>query len=110
VQKAHLFASPGGLIPDLVIQITDQGGTRWLMIEVKGGYRRGVADSARAATRDLLGYRRAFGEALAQQQGAYGLGYAWGGGLAPSQASEIMLCTPDSLPGALELFLKQPGG
>jgi len=105
VQKAHLFSTRSGLIPDLVIKTTDRASTRWLIIEAKGGYKRGVADSARAATQDLLAYRRAFGSALKHQSGVYGLGYAWGAELMPSEDSEIMLCTPDSLPRALEMVL-----
>ena len=35
----------------------------------------------------------------------YGLGVAWGAALAPSEASEITLCTPDTLPRALESIL-----
>jgi hypothetical protein len=107
VQNAHLFSHRSGLIPDLVLKTCDGASTRWLMIEVKGGYKRGVADSARAATQDLLAYRRAFGSALQHQSGVYGLGYAWGAALMPSDDSEIMLCTPDSLPRALEMVLSQ---
>jgi hypothetical protein len=101
IQRAHDFAGTGGLIPDLVVGLRRGGTTRWLLIEVKGGTKRGVADSARAATLDLLAYRRAFGPALAGQPGPYGLGYAWGAELVPSTESEIALCTPDSLSQAL---------
>ncbi len=105
IQRAHDFAGTGGLIPDLVFRLRRGGATRWLLIEVKGGPKRGVADSARAAARDLLAYRRAFGPVLAGQPGPYGLGYAWGAGLAPSAESEIVLCTPDTLSQALGLLL-----
>ena len=81
--------------------------TRWILIEVKGGPKRGVRDSARAATHDLLAYRRAFGPALAERPGPYGLGYAWGAGLTPSADAEIVLCTPDTLTQALGLLLSR---
>lgn len=78
--------------------------TRWLLFEVKGGTGRGVADYARDATLDLLAYRRNFDLALAEQADPYGIGYAWGAGLAPNADSEIALCTPDTLSDALELL------
>jgi hypothetical protein len=101
LQKAHAFAVASGMIPDLVIR-TKRGNTaRWLLIEVKGGPKRGVADSARAAAHDLLAYRRAFAPTLAQQSGTYGIGYAWGAQLQPAHESEIVFCTPDTLTEAL---------
>jgi hypothetical protein len=78
VQQAHHFPAVGGLIPDLVIRIDTPTAPRWILVEVKVGYTRRVEDSARAAARDLLGYRRAFGSVLALQDGPYGIGYAWG--------------------------------
>jgi len=81
--------------------MTAQGGTRWLLIEVKLGERRSVADSARAAVWDLFGYRRAFSAVLDRQPEPYGLGYAWGEGLKPSLDSDVTLCTPDTLAEAL---------
>ena len=80
------------------------------MIEVKGGYARTVADYARAATLDLLGYRRAFEDVLGQQNAPYGLGYAWGRDLAPTIDSEIALCTPDTLTEALKGMLGRGTG
>jgi hypothetical protein len=38
---------------------------------------------------------------LARQAGPYGLGIAWGAGLAHNPFSEVLLCTPDSLKHAL---------
>jgi hypothetical protein len=100
VQAAHDFSSSGGLIPDLVIKTTSNDETRWLLVEVKGLHRT-VADSARAAVRDLFGYRRAFSAVLDRQTEPYGLGYAWGEGLKPSLDSDVTLCTPDTLMDAL---------
>ena len=71
------------------------------LFEVKGGVKRSVADSASAAARDLLAYRRAFAPVLGQQTEPYGLGYAWGEWLAPSFGGDITLCTPDTLSDAL---------
>lgn len=101
VQQAHEFSAASGLIPDLVIRMDGAKGLRWLLVEVKGGEKRSVEDSARAATLDLLAYRRAYGAALHEQDGVYGLGYAWGAQLQPAPASEIVLCTPDTLEVAL---------
>ncbi|MCX8495924.1 MAG: hypothetical protein ORN51_07055 [Akkermansiaceae bacterium] len=105
IQAAHQFTSTGGLIPDLVLETDDGDLRRWLIIEVKGGYKRSVEESAREATKDLLAYRQAFCPALDKQSAPYGLGYAWGEGLKPSTACEISLCTPDTLPRALEALL-----
>jgi len=54
---------------------------------------------------DLLAYRAAFGLALDEQPVPFGLGIAFGAELIPSPTSELMLCTPDTLTEALELFL-----
>jgi hypothetical protein len=107
VQAAHDFSSTGGLIPDLVIKTTANDETRWLLIEVKGGEKRSVADSARLAVRDLFGYRRAFSAVLDRQTEPYGLGYAWGEGLKPSLDSDVTLCTPDTLRDALSVVMPQ---
>jgi hypothetical protein len=77
---------------------------RWLVVEVKG-VERAVDRSARAATLDLLAYRRAFDNALKSSAAPYGLGVAWGADLTPSADAEIMLCSPDTLPEALGLIL-----
>jgi hypothetical protein len=91
-----------------VIKTSRPVSTRWLLIEVKGGYKRSVADSARAATMDLLAYRRAFDEVLSQQQGCpYGVGYAWGERLRPEPEAEILLCTPDTLHHALKYAINR---
>lgn len=101
VQKAHHFENTGGLIPDLVARLKVGPETRWILIEVKGGPKRGVADNARAAALDLLAYRRAYDPVLGKQTTAYGLGYAWGRELEPEPNTEITLCTPDQLAHAL---------
>ena len=89
------------MIPDLIIKTTTSNDeTRWLLVEVKGG-ERAVADSARAAVRDLFGYRRAFSAVLDRIPGPYALGYAWGEGLKPSLDGDVTLCTPDTLTDAL---------
>jgi hypothetical protein len=100
VQKLHAIP-PGGLRPDLVLRRTDNGADQWLLIEVKGGERK-IEESARAALLDLLAYRSAFSYALADAPAAYGLGVAWGAELEPSREGEILLCSPDHLPEALE--------
>jgi hypothetical protein len=97
--------SKGGLIPDLVIEMRENGVSRWLLIEVKGGAKRSVGDSARAAILDLLAYRRAFAPVLDLQSKPYGLGYAWGEELKPFVDSEVTLCTPDTLAESLAVLL-----
>lgn len=105
VQTEHEFSAVGGLIPDLVLRITTGDDTRWLLIEVKGGSKRSLADSARLATKDLFAYRRAFAATLDQQTAPFGLGYAWGARLLPTINSDVTLCTPDTLTDALALLL-----
>lgn len=95
---------PGPLRPDLVIRHSSAGNERWLLVEAKGG-KRPPEDSAREATFDLLAYRSAFAFALDGQTPPFGLGIAWGAGLAPSSSSDVMLCTPDGIRLALERFL-----
>jgi hypothetical protein len=104
VQRTHAFAPVGSLRPDFVLHEVREGRERWLLLEVKG-VERAVKKSARAATLGLLAYRRAFDPALMTSWAPYGLGVAWGAELAPTSGSEIMLCTPDTLPQALELIL-----
>jgi hypothetical protein len=101
IQRSHGFSSIGGLIPDLIVEVSSPaGGTRWILLEVKG-VRRPVADSARAAILDLLAYRRAFDATLKQQVGTYGMGIAWGAALEPAPAGEILVCSPDTIGDAL---------
>jgi hypothetical protein len=103
LQKTHAFASTSGLIPDLAFSVKCAGQPeRWLLIEAKGGPKRRLEQSARAALLDLLAYRRAFDYVLAQQGGTYGIGYAWGSELTPAADGEIVLCTPDTFRAALE--------
>ena len=74
-----------------------------MLVEVKG-VERSVVDSARAAINDLLAYRRAFEPVLGKQTEAYGIGIAWGADLEPKETAEIVLCTPDTIPGALAVL------
>jgi hypothetical protein len=104
IQAHHRFAHTGGLIPDLVLSVTEDGLRRWLLIEVKGLERK-VESSARAAALDLLGYRRAFSPVLDKQSAPYGLGYVWGSELTPATGSDVTLCTPDTLTDALDALL-----
>lgn len=99
VQRAHDFQSRGGLIPDLVLKLEDGQETRWVMIEVKLYTR--VEDGGRAATLDLLAYRRAFEQALHRQTAPYGIGVPWGAELAPTEPSEVLLASLDALPDVL---------
>ena len=103
-QQAHGI-KPGGLRPDLVIRTSGGGQTRWLIVEAKGGAKRRVVDSARAAAYDLFAYRTAFAEKLGAQSGVYGLGIAWGAGLEPSYSTGVSLCTPDTLASALSVLV-----
>lgn len=103
IQQAHGIA-PGGLRPDLVIRTSAGATKRWLVIEAKGGHRP-VTESARAAAYDLLAYRAAFAPQLDGQDGVYGLGIAWGAGLQPAFTADACLCTPDTLPTALDILL-----
>jgi hypothetical protein len=104
MQIAHGIA-PGMLRPDLVVRHTAKGVDRWLLIEMKGGAR-SVDESARAALRDLLGYRTAFSAVLGKQDGPYGLGIAWGAELLPSVGSNVMLCTPECITQAVQAFTR----
>jgi hypothetical protein len=101
VQREHSFSKIGRLRPDFVIRFTDTGRQRWIVVEVKGGPKRRVAQSARDALSDLLAYRRDYQTALADNPGPYGLGIAWGLELDPVESSEALLCTPDRIGAAL---------
>jgi hypothetical protein len=103
IQQKHEL-QVGGLRPDLVLRYrpTDDD-ERWLVVEAKGGHRT-VQKSARAAAYDLLAYTTAYNAALSASKPPYGLGVAWGEGLEPSMEEPMMLCTPDTLPRALEHF------
>lgn len=108
VQAAHRFDNIGALRPDFVLRARTAGGlARWLLFEVKG-VQRDVAESARAAIRDLLGYRRAFDRVLNQQPILYGVGVAWGSELAATAEAEIAVCSPDMLPAAMSLLVGTP--
>jgi hypothetical protein len=102
IQKAHPFRRAGQLRPDFLFRLVTDGVVRWLLVEVKGGEQRNVAHYARAAALDLLAYRRAFDDVLTEGAETYGLGIAWGEELEPSGDAEICLCTPDTLPEALD--------
>jgi len=79
---------------------TETGPMRWLLVECKLT-KHGVIDAAWKALKDLLAYRRAFSPLLDGEPEPYGLGLAWGQGLSPDSAAEIMLATPDTLPLAV---------
>ena len=64
-----------------------------------------MAKNARAAALDLLAYRRAYAPVLDDQEGPYGLAYAWGRGLKPTTDAEVTVCTPDTLADALAAIL-----
>ena len=106
VQAVHSFRNSAPLRPDFVMRIRGSDQERWIVGEVKG-VERAVEKSARAAILDLLAYRRAFDTVLATQDGPYGLGVAWGQALTPRAESEIVLCSPDTIPAALENLLAQ---
>lgn len=96
VQRRHAL-KPGALRPDLVVRRDRGGMSDWLLFEIKGG-ERSVQKSARAAAYDLMAYRTAFSAALDRLEPPYGVGIAWGAELSPAEESEILLCTPDTLP------------
>jgi hypothetical protein len=107
IQRSHGFARVGGLVPDLVLEVSSPAeGSRWILLEVKG-VERSVSDSARAAIFDLLAYRRAFDTTLTRQAGAYGIGVAWGAALQPAREDEVLLCSPDTLADALARALER---
>jgi hypothetical protein len=107
-QRNHEFPRVGGMIPDLVIRLKEPTGISWVLLEVKGGPKREVMQSARAAATDLLAYRRAFDATLSHQSRSYGVGIAWGAAMPPATEGEIRLCTPDTLGAALEAVLSPP--
>jgi hypothetical protein len=102
VLRQHRFANPSGLRPDLVLRQANSGQERWLLVEAK--LYGDVQDGARAALQNLLAYRRAFDTDLATNSGIYGLGIAWGTDLQPAP-TEVMLCTPDTIPTAIRQFV-----
>ena len=104
ILKAHGFNRASDLRPDLVLHRKSDDDSRWLVVECKMGTSRGVNDSARAALLDLLAYRESFRASLDQAPRPYGLGVAWGEGLAPATDSEVMLCTPDQLLEAISVI------
>jgi hypothetical protein len=103
IQKEHAFAFARHLVPDLVLRVKTGDKEQWVLVEVKG-IERSVEDSARAAINDLLAYRRAFEPVLGKQTDAYGIGIAWGAELEPKGTDEIVLCSPDTIPGALSVL------
>jgi hypothetical protein len=102
VLRQHRFANPSGLRPDMVLRRASSGQVRWLLVEAK--LYGDVQDGARAALQNLLAYRRAFETGLASNSGVYGLGIAWGTDLHPTP-TEVMLCTPDTIPTAIRQFV-----
>jgi hypothetical protein len=101
VLREHGFGQPSGLRPDLILRRASGDRERWLLVEAKL-YER-VQDGARAALQNLLAYRRAFDTGLTGESHIYGLGIAWGRDLHPAPA-EVMLCTPNTLPTAIQQF------
>jgi hypothetical protein len=94
VQQRHGLGV-GALLPDLLLRFTTGSEHRWVVGEIKGVGTLG-AKYANDALFDLLAYRQAYDHTLSGQPGAWGLGIAWGEGLDPSSASEVVLCTPDN--------------
>lgn len=107
VQRDHGFRSVGRLRPDFVIRTNTATGQRWVVVEVKGGPKRQVVQSARDALIDLLAYRRDYGHTLANTPAPYGLGIAWGRELDPVVTHDAVLCTPDRLVDALALLIDE---
>jgi hypothetical protein len=105
VQVEHAFRHVGRLRPDFVLRTNSPAGQGWVLVEVKGGPKRQVAESARAALLDLLAYRRDYENALADERVPYGLGIAWGRELDPVITKDAVLCTPDRLDDALDLLI-----
>lgn len=104
VQRDHKFKRPSPLRPDYVLRVRDGGHDRWIVVEVKGGRKRKVATSARAALGDLLAYRRNYHAQLKDDNGPYGLGIAWGAKLEPVPTSEVLLCSADRIESALQIL------
>jgi hypothetical protein len=103
VQREHGFPTVSRLRPDFVLRINRADGQRWIVVEVKGGPKRSVRDSARAALVDLLAYRRDYHETLDDTPHPYGLGIAWGTNLDPVETPEVVLCSWDRIAPALRL-------
>jgi hypothetical protein len=103
VQREHGFPTVSRLRPDFVFRIEKADGHRWVVIEIKGGPKRSVRDSARAALLDLLSYRRDYHAILDDAPHPYGLGIAWGAKLDPVETPEVVLCSWDRIAPALRL-------
>lgn len=96
ILMSHGFAAQHELRPDIILRWTAPNGQiRWLLVECKLR-KKGVEVAARQALTDLLSYRQAFDSTLSSAGTPFGLGVAWGQGLMPT-ASNIVLCTPDTL-------------
>ena len=91
----------GATLPDIVIKLDLQQGSRWVLIECKWYF--DPSEGARVATTDLLAYRRSFEAVLSNSPQPYGIGAIWGAELEPVAGSEILLCTPDRLEHALSM-------
>ena len=105
VQREHGFPTVSRLRPDFVLRIENADGHRWVVVEVKGGPKRSVRDSARAALLDLLAYRRDYDAILDDTPHPYGLGIAWGAKLDPVETPEVVLCSWDRIAPALRLLI-----
>jgi hypothetical protein len=102
VLTSHGFTGTRQLRPDITLEWTaPDGQQRWLLIECKLS-QHGVRRAARQALADLLAYRADYDATLSATNAPHGLGVAWGDGLQPMSDSEVVLCTPDTLPQALQ--------
>ena len=108
VQREHGFPTVSRLRPDFVFRIEKADALRWVVVEVKGGPKRSVRDSARAALLDLLAYRRDYHAVLDDTPHPYGLGIAWGAELNPVESPEVVLCSWDRLAPALRRITDDP--
>jgi hypothetical protein len=108
VQRDHKFPTVSRLRPDFVVRVNGTEEDRWIVVEVKGGPKRDVKDSARAALLDLLAYRHNYHAQITGSSGAYGLGIAWGAQLDPVATSEVLLCSSDRIGLALQLLTSSP--
>jgi hypothetical protein len=104
VLEQHGIRAPHDLRPDFVLRWRSATQAhRTMMIECKLSTTDGVEKTARGALKDLFLYRQAFRDVIEATGEPYGLGVAWGAGLAPRLGQEIMLCTPDKIDDALSV-------
>jgi hypothetical protein len=109
VQRAHSFARPSQLRPDLLLRHSVGGERRWVLLEVKGGRSGTVEGYARAALQNLLAYRQDGRDLIDGSAEPYGLGVVWGEQLSPVVNGAIALCTPDTIGEAVEALFERVG-